>query len=67
MAEQIAFPIAVIDPEAHRILLAQRPRKCLCCQRDFESAGVGNRICGRCRSSEAFTCSPAEYSIAASF
>jgi hypothetical protein len=26
-----------------------RPRRCLCCQAEFQSAGAGNRLCNPCR------------------
>lgn len=38
-----------LQAEADR--LAKRgPRACMCCGRDFESAGIGNRLCGFRRS-----------------
>ena len=29
-------------------------RKCLCCQQKFESVFKGNRICDKCKNSEAY-------------
>lgn len=65
-AISIAFPLAVIAPAEHRAQLAQRPRRCLSCQTEFDSVGVGNRICGRCKNSDVFR-TPADFSVAASF
>ena len=65
MAEQLAFGLDVIAPDEYRAMIARRPRRCLSCSTDFLSHGPGNRVCPRCRSSELFTCSPAEYSVAA--
>jgi hypothetical protein len=66
MADQLAFPIAIIDPKAHLALIARRPRRCLSCQSEFDSVGVGNRICGRCKTSDVFR-TPADCSIHAAF
>lgn len=39
---------AALQAEADR--LAKRgPRPCLCCGREFASAGIHNRLCGQCR------------------
>jgi hypothetical protein len=65
MAEQLTFGLIVLDPEQHRLQAMCKPRRCLSCSSSFPSTGPGNRICTRCRSSELFTCSPVEYSIAA--
>jgi hypothetical protein len=65
MAEQLSFGLVITDPDAYRIEAARKSRRCLSCSTDFLSHGPGNRVCPRCRSSELFTCSPAEYSVAA--
>jgi hypothetical protein len=65
MSEQLTLGLAILDPEAHRRQLARKSRRCLSCSTSFMSSGPGNRICTRCRASDAFTCSPVEFSIAA--
>lgn len=32
----------------------RKSRKCLMCEREFESEGVHNRICRRCKASQAY-------------
>jgi hypothetical protein len=48
----VAAPVArqVLLP-APQIPLPARPqrRKCLACRREFDSEGIGNRICGQCK------------------
>ncbi len=40
---------------AHRLQLSRDaasragPRRCMCCGQEFESSGIGNRLCLRCR------------------
>lgn len=36
-----------LDPDGQPRVLKRRP--CLCCQREFESEGPGNRLCAICR------------------
>jgi hypothetical protein len=67
MGEQLTLGLAILDPDAHRAQLARKYRKCLSCSTSFMSAGPGNRICTRCRASDAFTCSPVDFTIHASF
>ena len=63
MAEQLSFGLIVTDPRAYRAEAAKKQRRCLSCSSTFNSAGPGNRICGRCKSLEHFTCAPVEYSL----
>jgi|1186.fasta_scaffold949254_2 hypothetical protein len=63
MAEQLSFGLIVTDPEAHRQQLARKSRRCLSCDSSFQSTGPGNRICSRCKSTEAFHSSPDAFSI----
>jgi hypothetical protein len=64
---QLDFGLIVLDPQKHRLQAMQKSRKCLSCSSSFASSGPGNRICPRCKSSEAFTCSPDAFSIHAVF
>ena len=66
-SEQLSFGLLITDPSAHRAQLAQKPRRCLSCDTAFNSTGPGNRICGRCKNTELFACSPHEFSVAAAF
>jgi hypothetical protein len=67
MAEQLSFGLVILDPQAHRLQSMCKSRKCLSCSSDFQSSGPGNRICPRCKSSEAFHSSPDAFSIHAAF
>ena len=62
-SEQLSFGLVITDPQAHRAEATKKQRRCLSCSSTFNSAGPGNRICGRCKSLEHFTCSPVEYSL----
>src|SRR4051794_34333255 len=66
LMEQLSFDIAVIDPEAHRVQVARKPRKCLCCGGTFNSAHAGHRICSSCKELDIWS-SPNEFSVAVSF
>lgn len=46
-------PRSVVRPETSSRCVA-RERRCLNCQRGFQSAWAGERICGNCRRSEKF-------------
>ena len=61
-----SFGIIVTDPDRWRVEAQRKLRRCLSCSDDFSSTGPGNRICGSCKSLDAWT-SPAEFSISASF
>lgn len=65
--EQFSFGLVITDPEAHRAQAAQKHRRCLSCSKDFKSTGPGNRVCGRCKSTETFTCSPSSFTVHAAF
>ena len=67
MAEQLSFGLIVTDPRAYRAEAAKKQRRCLSCSSTFNSAGPGNRICGRCKSTETFTCSPSSFTVHAAF
>ena len=64
---QLDFGLIVLDPEEARRQARRKDRRCLSCSSSFSSTGPGNRICSRCRSSEAFTCSPVDFTIHAAF
>lgn len=64
--QQLDFGLIITDPEAHRVAAARKTRRCLSCDRQFASTGPGNRICGGCKSLEAWT-SPSDYSLHAAF
>lgn len=65
--QQLDFGLVVTDPNAARQMAAKRRRTCLHCARDFDSSGPGNRICTRCRSLDAFTSAPVDFSVHAAF
>lgn len=65
MSDQLSFGLIVTDPMAFRLQAMQKTRRCLACSDDFASTGPGNRICGRCKSLEAWT-SPDEFSVVSS-
>lgn len=44
----------VSEPEAPTVALTTKTRRCLCCERNFDSAWAGNRICPPCRGTEAY-------------
>jgi hypothetical protein len=67
MAEQLSFGLVITDPDKARKLAACKPRRCLSCSSMFSSHGPGNRICNRCRGSDAFTCSPVDFTIHSAF
>jgi hypothetical protein len=46
---------ARVRKESRELAIANAVRrKCLSCQRPFDSDGPGNRICGRCKATEAW-------------
>jgi hypothetical protein len=55
--EALTFSEAVLDPEAHRRLTQQKPRRCLSCEIVFDSEGPGNRICQPCKQLVAWSAS----------
>jgi hypothetical protein len=60
------FGLIVTDPHAYRLEAQRKMRRCLSCNDNFASTGPGNRICGSCKSLDAWT-SPAEFTVAAAF
>jgi hypothetical protein len=64
--EQLAFPLAVIALEEHRVIVARKSRKCLCCGGTFNSAHAGHRICSPCKDLDVWT-SPNEFSVSVAF
>jgi hypothetical protein len=47
--KQLSFGRLILDPEAHRLEAMRKPRRCLSCDRQFNSHGPGNRICLKCK------------------
>ncbi len=72
--EQVAAPVAVIDPEEHLRQLARRPRRCMSgisdeCQdrgRMFDSEHSGHRVCDDCKGSSIWS-GPLECTVSAAF
>ncbi len=58
-----SFGLIVTDPDRYRVEAMRKTRRCLSCSDYFASTGPGNRICGSCKSLDAWT-SPNEFSIA---
>jgi hypothetical protein len=48
------FGLIITDPDAHRIQVQHKARKCLTCGDTFSSHGPGNRICSDCKEGESF-------------
>jgi ribosomal protein S27AE len=67
MATQLDFGPAILDPQKHRQNLLRKSRKCLRCSTSFDSHGPGNRVCGRCKSIDAWTSAVPEYSLPSAF
>jgi len=65
--EQLSFDIFVIDPDAARLIAAQKIRRCLSCNGDFRSHGPGNRVCDPCKSAETWRSGYAQLATAAGF
>lgn len=70
MAEQLAFPLAVIDPEefqevarASRAAAGKKTRKCLSCDALFQSEGAGNRVCPHCKTLDAWQTGAFDHSL----
>jgi hypothetical protein len=62
MADQLDFGLIVLDPQAHKAQMAKQKRRCLSCERTFESSGSGNRICNLCKNRDAWS-SPIEFAV----
>lgn len=60
--EAIVIPVAALIAKSEAAAAMPKPavdrrnmamiRRCLCCERPFNSSGAGNRICKRCRSQD---------------
>lgn len=57
--------MTVGEPSPYKSIKDRTPRKCLRCQKMFQSTGPGNRICITCYHNTA-NYNPTEYKVAAS-